>query len=141
MDSYVLSLVLWVALMLYVLHMDDAPFAYYIFPYNMLSTGLSEEAEDMFRLALACNERILGADHESTIGTVSRIASLLLDQKHVDEAEKMLRRALAGYEKLFGKEHPLALAECHALGALLLDKGESSLHLVSTHEIKSNSQI
>ena len=60
---------------------------------------------DLYRLALACNERLLGTGHPTTLGTVVKIGQLLSDQQLWAESEQMHRRALAGYESFYGSEH------------------------------------
>ena len=86
--------------------------------------GKSEEAEDMFRLAMACNERKLGHDHPQTVDTVSRIGQLLTDQGDFEQAEVYHRRALAACVSNYGREHEKTLDECHYLGVLLLRREE-----------------
>jgi Tetratricopeptide repeat len=65
----------------------------------------------MYRLALACNEKILGRDHMETIKLVSSIALLLTDVGEIPEAEIMHRRAMESYEQVIGDEHPLTVDE------------------------------
>ena len=74
----------------------------------------------MFRLSLACNERILGRGHPTTLRTVVKIALLLYDQKLYDESEAMHRRALAGLEHYYGPDHPEVIDEVQYLGELVL---------------------
>jgi len=86
--------------------------------------GLSEEAEDMFRLALACNERKLGVGHPATVSIVSKIGVLLSDQGDWEQSEVFHRRALEACLANFGRQHPKTLDEAHFLGVLVLRREE-----------------
>jgi tetratricopeptide (TPR) repeat protein len=73
--------------------------------------GKLDEAEEMYRRALAGKEKALGTDHTSTLSTVNNLGLLYADQGKLNEAEEMYRRALAGYERRLGLEH----ARCRRL--------------------------
>ena len=50
------------------------------------------------------------ADHPDTLGSVSNLAVLLLEQGNHVAAELLCRRALEGFKKVYGPDHPRARA-------------------------------
>ncbi|KAG1657908.1 hypothetical protein FOA52_005829 [Chlamydomonas sp. UWO 241] len=92
--------------------------------------GKFDEAEPLFRRALAGRDEALGPTHPSTLNSVTYLANLLADQDKLDEAEPLYRRALAGCEKALGPTHPYTLTGIHNLAYLLaaqdkLDEAET----------------
>ena len=83
-----------------------------------IAKAKAKRPSDMFRLSLACNERILGKGHPITLRTVVKIASLLYDQEYYDEATDMHRRT-AGLENYFGPDHPEVIDEVQHSGELM----------------------
>ena len=81
-------------------------------------------AECMYRRALVGYEKVLGAEHTSTLETVNNLGVLYWNQGKVDEAEQMYERALAGLEKALGAEHTSTLETVHNLGVLYRDQGK-----------------
>ena len=71
--------------------------------------GKYDEAEPLYRRALAGKEEALGPAHPDTLITVNNLANLLSEQGKYDEAEPMYRRALAGNEEALGPAHPNTL--------------------------------
>ena len=67
--------------------------------------GKLDEAEKMYVRSLEGREKVLGADHTSTLHTVNDLGLLYKDQGKLDKAEKMYDRALEGREKVLGAEH------------------------------------
>jgi tetratricopeptide (TPR) repeat protein len=59
----------------------------------------------MFERALRGWEKVLGAEHKSTLTTVNNLGLLYADQGRLDNAEAMFERALRGYEKAFKPEN------------------------------------
>ena len=57
--------------------------------------GTLDEAEPLYRRALAGREAKLGLDHSDTLTSVNNMIELLNDQGKLDEAELLYRRALA----------------------------------------------
>ena len=86
--------------------------------------GKLDEAEKMYQRALAGKEKVLGAEHTSTLGTVNNLGLLYWDQGKLDEAEKMYQRALAGKEKALGAEHTSTLETVNNLGNLYQRQGK-----------------
>jgi tetratricopeptide (TPR) repeat protein len=82
------------------------------------SQGKLDEAEEMYRRALAGREKALGPDHTSTLNTVHNLGALYVDQGKLDKAEEMFQRALAGREKALGPDHTSTLETVNNLGAL-----------------------
>ena len=68
-----------------------------------------DEAESLYRRALAGKEAVLGADHLETLKAVNNLALCLKKQGKADEAEPLYRRALEGWERNLGVEHPSTL--------------------------------
>jgi len=74
-----------------------------------------DEAELLFRRALASRERVLGPEHPSTLGSVDGLAMALLYRESriqwfgkgaYEEAEQLSRRAVRELESKLGSEHP-----------------------------------
>lgn len=82
--------------------------------------GQKKEAEEMYRLAWACQEEKLGKFHADTLLTMSRIAELLTDRNDLLKAEVMRRDLLSRCESAYGDDHPRSLEEVHHLGVLVL---------------------
>ncbi|MBI4875587.1 MAG: tetratricopeptide repeat protein, partial [Acidobacteria bacterium] len=70
------------------------------------SQGRYGEAEPLYARALAARERVLGAEHPDTLGSVNNLAGLYESQGRYGEAEPLYARALAGLERTLGREHP-----------------------------------
>jgi tetratricopeptide (TPR) repeat protein len=85
--------------------------------------GRFAEAEAISERALAGKERVLGAEHTSTLQTVNNLGNLYRHQGRLAEAEAMYERALAGYERALGAEHTSTLDTVNNLGVLYRDQG------------------
>lgn len=57
-------------------------------------TNRHEEAEPMFREALAIDEAALGKHHPTVASRLNNLAVLLLNMNRNEEAEQLMRRAL-----------------------------------------------
>ena len=68
--------------------------------------GRLAEAEPLYRRDLEGRQRVLGADHPYTLGSVSCLAGLFQAQGKLAEAEPLYRRALEGSERVLGADHP-----------------------------------
>src|SRR5882672_406979 len=82
-----------------------------------------QDAERMYKRALAGKEKALGAEHTSTLGTINNLGNLYRDQGHLADAEMMHKRALAGKEKALGAGHTSTLATVNNLGILYKTQG------------------
>ncbi|KZP22341.1 Kif17 kinesin, partial [Athelia psychrophila] len=87
--------------------------------------GKLDEAESLYGRALTGWEKQLGADHPSTLTTVSNLAVLYQTQGKLDEAERLYGRALAGEEKQLGADHPSTLMTVHNLAHLRQHQGRN----------------
>ncbi|ROT37119.1 hypothetical protein SODALDRAFT_280094, partial [Sodiomyces alkalinus F11] len=65
-----------------------------------------DEAEAIYRRALAGYEKALGPDHTSTLSTVNNLGNLYKARGKLDNTEAIYLRALAGTEKALGPDHP-----------------------------------
>ncbi|KAF2175506.1 TPR-like protein [Zopfia rhizophila CBS 207.26] len=86
--------------------------------------GQYEVAKDMGAGALEAREATLGAEHPSTLTSVSNLALVMRNQGKYEAAEEMNRRALEGYEKALGKEHPSTLTSVSNLALVLQYQGK-----------------
>jgi len=80
--------------------------------------GRHEDAEMMYKCALAGFEKAWGPEHTSTLAAVHNMGKLYADQDRHKDAELMYNRALAGYEKAFGPEHMFTSDTVNNLGYL-----------------------
>ncbi|KAL4955596.1 P-loop containing nucleoside triphosphate hydrolase protein [Aspergillus filifer] len=80
-------------------------------------------AGKMYQQALAGQEKTLGPDHISTLGTVHNLGNLYFNQGKLQEAEEMYQQALAGYKKALGPDHTSTLSTVNNLGVLYFDQG------------------
>jgi tetratricopeptide (TPR) repeat protein len=68
--------------------------------------GSYSEAEQLYRRALAIDEKVLGADHPDVAADMSDLALLYDAQGNYTQAEALFNHALGICEKAFGLEHP-----------------------------------
>ena len=81
--------------------------------------GRLDEAEALYRRALAIAEKSLGPDHPDIANRLINLGSLLRDMNRRSEAEPLLRRALKIDEKSFGPVHPNVARDLDSLAGLL----------------------
>ena len=98
--------------------------AYYNLGFLYRNQGKLAAAEQMYERALAGFEKVLGAEHTSTLTTVNNLGILYMNQGKLAAAEQMYGRALAGFEKVLGAEHTSTLDTVHNLGALYRNQGK-----------------
>lgn len=65
-----------------------------------------EQAEALFRRALAIRERVLGADHFSLVQAINNLATLHYSRGELDQAAAYFARALEICDKNLGEKHP-----------------------------------
>ena len=70
------------------------------------SSGRYDDAEKLYKRALAGREEQLGPDHPDTLRTVQNLANVYSDKGRYDDAEELYKRALAGREEKLGPDHP-----------------------------------
>ncbi len=80
-----------------------------------------DEAEPMYRRALAIDEQYFGKDHPNVAIDLNNLAQLLQDTNRLAEAEPLMRRALEIHEQFFGKDHPSVAIDLNNLATLLQD--------------------
>ncbi|KAH8727392.1 P-loop containing nucleoside triphosphate hydrolase protein [Phaeosphaeriaceae sp. PMI808] len=80
--------------------------------------GNYDVAQEMGRGALEAREAALGAEHPSTLTSVSNLGLVLEKQGKYEEAEAMHRRDLEGSEKVLGRDHPDTLTSAYYLAYL-----------------------
>ncbi len=78
-----------------------------------------EEAERLFRRALAIDEASYGKDHPTVAIRLNNLAELLQATNRLAEAEPLYRRALAIDEASYGNDHPDVAMDLNNLAQLL----------------------
>ncbi|MFM9047784.1 MAG: tetratricopeptide repeat protein, partial [Cyanobium sp.] len=78
-----------------------------------------EDAEPLFRRALAIDEASYGPDHPRVATHFNNLAALLQDTNRLEEAEPLMRRALAIDEASYGTDHPRVAIKLNNLAQLL----------------------
>ncbi len=86
---------------------------------HLHSRALYSRAEQLFRRALALDEKALGPDHLSVAVRLNNLARLLQDTNRLAEAEPFFRRALAIDEMALGPDHPSVAVRLNNLAGLL----------------------
>jgi nephrocystin-3 len=85
-----------------------------------------EEAETLFRRALAICEKAQGPEHPDMATILNNLATLLEEKGNFEGAESSYRRALAIREKALGPEHPdMATTFCNLAMLLFQVKNDS----------------
>ena len=82
------------------------------------------ETENLFRKALAIQERTLGAVHPATANTLNNLSGYLDRRGRPEEAEPLQRRALEILEKSLGSLHPDTAAMLTTLAVMLDRQGK-----------------
>jgi len=78
-----------------------------------------QEAEPLYRRALAIKERSYGPDHHEVATALNNLAELLRATNRLAEAEPLYRRALAINERSYGPDHPNVATDLNNLAVLL----------------------
>ena len=82
-----------------------------------------DEAEPLYRRALAIGEKTLGPGHPNVATSLNNLGGLLEATGRYDEAEPLYRRALAIDEKILGPEHPDTAIDYGNLAGILETTG------------------
>ena len=82
------------------------------------------ETENLFRKALAIQERTLGPEHPATANTLNNLSTYLDRRGRAEEAEPLQRRALDILEKSLGPLHPDTAAMLTTLAVMLDRQGK-----------------
>src|SRR5262249_3211712 len=83
---------------------EDTLAATELVAFGFMVVGNLQEAESLFRVALAGRERVLGPDHYDTLKTCQLLGSAMMFLRRFEEAELLQERALAGFERLSGTD-------------------------------------
>lgn len=83
------------------------------------SQGKHDEAERLYKPALAVDEKALGKEHPTVGMDVNNLAILYDTQKKHDEAEQLYKRALLIWEKSPGPDHPYVATNLESYATLL----------------------
>jgi len=83
-----------------------------------------EEAERVYRHALAFREKFFGPDHASVASSLSNLAALLQEQGRLEEAAALLRQSSSITEQDAGADHPEP-AECQPNSTSLAPQQEN----------------
>ncbi|MCJ1231793.1 hypothetical protein MMC12_008472 [Toensbergia leucococca] len=86
-------------------------------------SGRYDDAEELYKRALAGREEQLGPDHPDTLGTVENLAIVYRNKGRYDDAEELYKRALAGNEEQLGPDHPDTLRTVQNLANVYSNKG------------------
>ena len=81
-------------------------------------------AEKLYLRALVGKERVLDANHSSTLETVHNLGILMRNLGRPDQGRMYFRRALARHEKALGPHHVSTLNTIHHLGILFFNLGQ-----------------
>ncbi len=92
--------------------------------HHLWMIGDYSSARPYFERALAINEKVLGAEHPDTAGSLNNLGSLFRSQGDLAAARPYFERALAIYEKVLGTEHPYTARSLNNLGFLLQSQGD-----------------
>ena len=82
-----------------------------------------DEAEPLYREALAMDRETLGSRHPNTLIAISNLGQLLQIKGDLAAAEPLCREALEQRRETLGDRHPDTHNSMSDLGQLLLDKG------------------
>jgi CHAT domain-containing protein/Flp pilus assembly protein TadD len=88
------------------------------------AVGALTEIENLYRRALAIQDRSLGREHPATALTLSNLGGLLAVRGDFAQAETMQRAALGTMEKVFGEQHPDTAAVLTSLALALDNQGK-----------------
>ncbi|MCU0867375.1 MAG: serine/threonine-protein kinase [Planctomycetes bacterium] len=85
--------------------------------------GRLDEAERLYREAVAVGERVLGPDHVDTLTARMNLAAVLRARHQYAAAEPILLAAAAGLQRVYGDEHTTTGDAVRALGVFYQDTG------------------
>jgi len=87
---------------------DDSNVAAWLINLGTVLTHESkfQEAEALYREALATNRKLLGNEHREVATGLNNLAKVLAKEGKLAEAEPVLREALQMFRRLYGDEHP-----------------------------------
>src|SRR5262249_16268740 len=80
--------------------------------------GRNENAEILFKRALALNEDSVGKDHVIVANTLTNLGNILFEQRRFSETEPLYKRALAIYQQSLSPLNPSVIAALNNLAGL-----------------------
>ena len=87
--------------------------------------GKNDEAEPLYKEALAIRKKVYGDEHPDVAGSLNNLAWLLRDQDSAsDEAKRLGKQALEISRKVLGPDHPKTIAYRNAWACLRADLPE-----------------
>jgi len=89
----------------YILHIPEVVWLLHQAGWYLFTQAQYGQAESLYQQALAINEKVRGADHLDTAGTLHLLAVLYQDQGKYEEAEPLYLRSITTMEKLL-PNHP-----------------------------------
>jgi len=86
--------------------------------------GKYDQAEPLYKRALAIWEKCLGPDHPDVGASLSNLAGLYTAQAKYDQAEPLYKRSLAIKERAVGPDYPSVATSLNNLGGLYKTQGK-----------------
>lgn len=86
--------------------------------------GLYDQADAMFKAALALRTRLYGTEHPQVAASHLDLAGVLLDRGKLDEAESLVRKALSMRRRFLGNAHPDVATSLNNLAAVLMARSK-----------------
>ena len=90
----------------------------------LITAGDSQEAEVLYRDALAMNQQLYGESHPAIALSLGNLADIYRSQAKLELAETTYREALAMQRDLLGDDHPEVARVMNNLALLLHDRGQ-----------------
>jgi len=69
-----------------------------------------DQAEDLYRRALAMKEKLLGPEHPDVAVTLNNLATVCRSQDRLEEAKGLYRRCLSIFKKALDPKHRSVIA-------------------------------
>jgi hypothetical protein len=91
-----------------------------------------DQAEDLYRRALAMKEKLLGPEHPDVAVTLNNLATLYRSQDRLEEAKGLYRRCLSIFKKALDPIHPSLIACTTNYSRLLRAAAGAKMAVVTT---------
>src|SRR6266487_213244 len=103
-------------------------------------TGAYQEAERLYKEALAMGERVLGDPNKATV--INNLAELYREQGRYPEAEPLMQEALTIRERILGREHPETALSLNSLAGFYQAQGKyKEAELLCREALKVTEQV
>jgi tetratricopeptide (TPR) repeat protein len=83
-------------------------------------------ARDLYQQVLDAQQRLLGPEHPSTLGTMNNLAALLFELGDLSHARNLFEQVLETRQRLLGPDHPSTRRVLANLRAVKQAQEESS---------------